>query len=358
MKKLTLRNIMVCTILFCTVTVHSQKIIYDTFNNRNWNPNKRYFVQQKRGVTWGKNYGYKGRSGGLRIKIGKRKHYGTSIKYRFQDHSKPEPTSLYAQYRVKYNPSFNKYFGKAPGFDGTYEGAIKKPSRQSPGGWGNKRSNGWNGWSARGSLHPKNVNGHVPNSFYVYHLNQKHSFGDDLRWKRDGNMKFNKWYTVRQYVKLNTPKKKNGVLKAWVNGKLVYTRKNLNFRKTPKMKIYGYWINFYHGGKETSPKNAYVFIDDFSLSKKPFKNFDIENSEISLYPNPITDHLKIDLGMNHKINTILIYDTTGREIENRTISVTDKKLNFEMNNSRYSKGIYVLKTIGEENINSYKLVKE
>lgn len=361
MKKLTQCLLILSVILLSVETLQAQKIIYDTFNKSNWNPGRKYYVQQGRGVSWGKNYGYQGRSGGLRVKIGRGQHYGASIKYRFQDHNKSEPTALYAQYRVKYTNSFDRYFGKSPGFDGTYERAKKRPTSSSPGGWGNKRATGWNGWSARGSLHPKNVNGYVPNAFYCYHVNQKNSFGDNLKWRGRANMKFNQWYTVRQYVKLNDPNRKNGVLKAWVNGTEVYSRSDLQFRKTPKLKIFGYWINYYHGGSETSPKDAYAFIDDFSLSTRPFKDNELlENTTAStaVYPNPFTDGFKVDLGLHHKIKTISLYDTSGREILKRDVIFSDKEISIDLKDKSISKGIYILKTIGEESSNTYKIIKD
>ncbi|MFY0605098.1 MAG: T9SS type A sorting domain-containing protein [Cyclobacteriaceae bacterium] len=229
----------------------------DPFNNSNWSSG--YELGNSNFVSYMSSGGYNG-SGCIRIKVAQGNHYGASIKKSINR------KEAYAQYKVYYESSFTDYNGKGPGWDGT-RGVC---------GWGNCVSTGTNGWSARGSLNADASSG-VPNRYYVYHKNMSLSngktWGDTWAWAGSGStMNHNQWYTVDQYIKVNDPGSSNGILRAWVNGNLVYEKTNIRFTTTSNNgfdKVDKYWINYYHGGSATSPRDAYVRIDDFKLSTSP-----------------------------------------------------------------------------------------
>lgn len=84
----------------------------------------------------------------------------------------------------------------------------------------------------------------------------------------------NTWYTVKQYIKLNTPGTKNGVLKMWVNGSLKLTRTNVLYRISGKssVKINSAIFHTYRGGKPTderfwSPNRDHIRFDDFKVRR-------------------------------------------------------------------------------------------
>ena len=58
----------------------------------------------------------------------------------------------------------------------------------------------------------------VPIGSYVYHADQRSVYGDSVLWNRGarGFLERNRWYCIDQHLKLNTPGKKDGVLRAWV----------------------------------------------------------------------------------------------------------------------------------------------
>lgn len=187
----------------------------------------------------------------LRIRVKQGSHYGSSIKYNFPN----KPQSAYLRYRVRYEPSFNQFTGKTIGFEHT--GAH---------GNGGRKPDGKNGWSARSSAGGYST--YLDNKSYVYHVHQGQTFGDTWKWNTDGHMQYGKWYDVEIYTKVNTPGKNNGVIRAWVDGKQVYEKKGITFTYTSVNeynKIRSVWINYYHGGPNTSPKNATVYIDDVAV---------------------------------------------------------------------------------------------
>ncbi len=258
MKKFTFKNKFAVVFLLLGISsflCNAQLYYSDGFENSDWK-GKYDIGTGKQNLRYKANGGYKG-SGGIEITVVKGSHYGGSIKYKLKENLGFEPEELFAEYRVKYDRSMRLYGGKGPGFDGTYENK----------GWGNRPGYGKDGWSARGTLKMQGRS-NARNSFYVYHTdtgNNGKTWGDAVWWDDGGNMDFDKWYHVKQYVKLNTPGKKDGILRAWVNGKLVYERKNWNFRIVDKLKIYAYWFNYYNGGRDTADATGTVMIDDFKL---------------------------------------------------------------------------------------------
>lgn len=193
----------------------------------------------------------------LRVNILKDEHYGTSFKYRFEERTGAEPEELYAAFDAYY-AFIEGYAGKSPGFDGTYGRA----------GWGGKPSDGRNGWSARSGLNGKTP-GQARHSYYVYSGQQQGQYGDSWHWDTEGPnppVPVGRWHRVEQYVKLNTPGQRDGVLRAWVNGRQVFERTDILFRFTDTLKVYSYWVDYYHGGKGVAPADFSLYLDNIVLA--------------------------------------------------------------------------------------------
>ena len=243
-------------LLFIARTVQAQVVYANNFSSANWQTGLSF----ETGLGGSKNPDVKRISNSsycatgkkcLRIRVKEGSHYGASIKYNFPN----KPQSAYLRYRVRYESSFNKFTGKTVGFEHT--GAH---------GNGGRKPDGKNGWSARSSA--KGNDTYIDNKSYVYHVHQGQTFGDTWRWGTEGNMQYGKWYDVEIYTKVNTPGQSNGVIKAWVNDKKVYEKTGITFTYTSVNqydKIRSMWINYYHGGPNTSPKNATVNIDDIAV---------------------------------------------------------------------------------------------
>jgi len=197
--------------------------------------------------------------------IPKGKRMGLNQRLRFKDIGEVEPDRAYFRYYIRLANNWDQTVtqGKLPGFAGTYNRA----------GWGSRKPNGTNGWSARGHFlktvraNNKRLN---PIGSYVYHIDQHGYYGSAWTWSKGegGLLKNNRWYCIEQFVQLNDPDQKNGELKAWVDGKLVFEQKGLRFRLSSELKIEEVWFNIYHGGTANSPKDQTVYIDNFVLSKK------------------------------------------------------------------------------------------
>ena len=108
-------------------------------------------------------------------------------------------------------------------------------------GTGGKKVNGSDAWSARGAYGPPDALGRIPIGFYVYHADMPGDYGDTWYY---AVLERGKWHEIRLYIKLNTPALtpgargfNNGILRAWVNGALVFNNRDIRFRDTDKLKI-------------------------------------------------------------------------------------------------------------------------
>src|SRR5690606_30973736 len=145
-----------------------------------------------------------------------------------------EPEEVYFRYYLRFADDWNPTVtgGKLPGLAGTYD----------KGGWGGRRSDGTNGWSMRGSFHKTSSKSNPVSSLYAigtyaYHADMKSRYGEDWNWPRRGLglLEKNRWYCIEQYVKLNTPGAADGVMRAWVDGRLAFERTDIRSRTVPTL---------------------------------------------------------------------------------------------------------------------------
>ena len=187
--------------------------------------------------------------------------------YKFGPKHGAEPEEVYFRYYLRLGDDWNQTAqgGKMPGLSGTYGKA----------GWGGRRSNGSNGWSARGSFYlsipdDNPLAGRHPIGWYCYHADQQGTYGDGWVWKHGyrGFLEKNRWYCIEQYVKLNTPKEKDGVLRAWVDGRLAFEKTDIRFRDVDRLKVEQVWLNVYHGGTTPSPRDQHLFLDNVVIARR------------------------------------------------------------------------------------------
>lgn len=199
----------------------------------------------------------------LRVRVNGNDHYGASIQYRFAKAGREEPEELYARYYVKFGENWDPgRGGKLPGPGGTYGRA----------GWGGRKVNGTDGWSARMGFQRSRVReGETQVYYYTYHADMKGRYGDNLHWDIDqrGSLQNERWYCIETYVKMNAPGKNDGILRGWVDGELAMERTDLRFRDVPELKIEGFWMNVYYGGSWPAVRDMDVYFDNMALSSKP-----------------------------------------------------------------------------------------
>ncbi len=171
------------------------------------------------------------------------------------------------KFKMRLSPNFSAKGGKIIGFRGGYEATGGRPAT------------GTNGFSARINWWRRpNVDTLVS---YVYHMNanQRAPYGDAFYWNctdanrcSDGTIDLakiaGKWQTVQLVVKNNTPGKKNGFVKATVNGAVLSHQKNLEFRTTNSLKIDKLYVNVFAGGSDSSyspSEKMYIDMDSIEV---------------------------------------------------------------------------------------------
>ncbi len=129
-----------------------------------------------------------------------------------------------------------------------------------------RRTDGQNGDGRRGVR----GSGLTPIGTYCYHADMSGDYGDTWVWSRDqlGCLETKRWYCLEQQVRLNTPGKNDGILRAWIDGRLAFEKTDIRFRDTDKLKIERLWMNFCHGGGEPSPHEQHAYIDNLVIARE------------------------------------------------------------------------------------------
>jgi hypothetical protein len=206
------------------------------------------------------------RGSSLRVTVPASEHLGTSFAYRFRDRLGSEPNEIYFRYYVKFDPDWKHATsdGKMPGISGTYGRA----------GWGGRKVNGSDGWSARGLFKTRRGADETVLGFYCYHANMRGRYGE--HWQFEPRLAHGRWYCVEQYCKLNTPGqagergKADGVLRGWIDGKPAFEKTDIRFRDVATLKIEEVWCNVYHGGATAVPEqDIHLYLDEMVISRQP-----------------------------------------------------------------------------------------
>jgi hypothetical protein len=203
----------------------------------------------------------------LRSKLAEGSSTALNTLFKFAKETGSEPEEMFFRYYLRLGDDWNQTLqgGKLPGFSGTYGRA----------GWGGRKSNGSNGWSARGSFGltipaDNPLAGLAPIGNYCYHAEMPGFYGDVWGWQRDyrGYLEKNRWYCLEQCVKLNRPDANDGVLRAWIDGRLAFEKTDLRYRTVDALKIEQVWLNIYHGGTQPSPRDQHAYLDEIVIARK------------------------------------------------------------------------------------------
>lgn len=192
---------------------------------------------------------------------------GMTLSYNFQPETGQEPEEIYFRYYLRFANSWTPDVegGKLPGISGTYGVA----------GWGGRKVNGTNGWSARGTFTTQTSTNNPlgakdnPIGWYCYHADMPGTYGDIWLWTKGcrGYLENNRWYCVEQYAKMNTPGVNDGILRGWIDGRLAFEKTDIRFRDVTTLKIEKIWMNVYHGGIEPAPRDMDLYLDNVVIAK-------------------------------------------------------------------------------------------
>lgn len=198
------------------------------------------------------------------------------------------------EYKVKFGENFTwATGGKLPGLGGS---GLSGNGTMPSGCVSRSSDNSKNGFSCRLMWRTNRAHTAAPKLVvYLYHPNRPKDCGEDVFIIKD--IKKGQWYTIRQYVELNTPGKDDGVLKMYVDGKLLVDRNDIQYRLAGKenVKINALIMNTYRGGSATdpvwwSPNTDYAYFDDFKVWSNcngGASRFDaVEDKLFTVFPNP------------------------------------------------------------------------
>lgn len=202
----------------------------------------------------------------LKVTVASGSVLGLNAHYRFDQLLGEEPESMYFRYYLRLGDNWDPTVdgGKLPGFAGTY----------NRGGWGGRKSDGRNGWSARGAffrVRGRSVESEYRNiGSYVYSADMPQQYGSTWGWSmgRGGTLEKNRWYSIEQFVRLNTPGKSDGVLRAWVDGELAFEKVDIRYRDVADLKIEVLWMNVYHGGTSPAVSDLSLYIDNLVIARE------------------------------------------------------------------------------------------
>jgi hypothetical protein len=83
-------------------------------------------------------------------------------------------------------------------------------------------------------------------------------------YNSNGIINSGRWYEITQYARMNDEGKRNGALRAWVNGTKAFDSSGYYFRKDASTKLT--WSHISHfGGGWYSPKTQSMFTDDLRI---------------------------------------------------------------------------------------------
>lgn len=202
-----------------------------------------------------------------RIRIGQGANYGTAIEAKTKNFMGSNPQEIYFRYNLRFASIFRDTSdgGKMPGVAGNTDYC----------GFGGRKCDGTDGWSLRGSFFnatdPSNpVYPRVLLGTYAYHADMATTYGDHWPWQMNGLglVEQNRWYSVEQYVKMNTPGYKNGIIRVWIDGKLAFEKTDLNLSTVSGWPIEKIMVNHWYGGTGLAPHNLAWYMDNLVVAKK------------------------------------------------------------------------------------------
>ena len=160
------------------------------------------------------------------------------------------------QYRMKFSEGFQfTWGGKLPGLTGGTAPRGCNPNKQ--GGFSARQM-----WQRGGKM-----------ISYLYWPESDFRCGAQWFWKDENGddlvMDTDKWYTIRQHIKLNRPGVRNGILEVFVDGVLVFQKTDIMFRKAEdNFKIdNAYWTTYVGGSTQifAPTQDQYIWFDDFKV---------------------------------------------------------------------------------------------
>ncbi|WP_299604080.1 polysaccharide lyase [uncultured Aquimarina sp.] len=238
------------------------------------------------------------------------------------------------QYRVKFADDFVwATGGKLPGL-----GGASTPNGSQPAGCTQNQNTIENAFSCRLMWRSNTAHTQPPYLIvYDYLPNRETRCGGNTRLG-DLKLERNTWYTVKQYLKLNTPGQENGVLKMYIDGELLVDLDDVMFRLSGKgsVKINSVVMHTYRGGNRSddwwqSPQDDYVYFDDFKVWTNCSDATDNGENQLPVisFNEPTSQTVTLEEGNNLMVN-VAASDPDGT-IENVKLYMDNVEIREEVN---------------------------
>lgn len=170
-----------------------------------------------------------------------------------------KPFGRHEAAELSYMLRFSKDFDFVKG--GKLPGLCGGPDNVS----GGRPATGTNGFSAR-LMWRKDGRGEA----YVYHKNQKGDYGDSFAFPADFRFPTDTPVRVRIAVSMNTPGKRDGTLRVWIDEKLLVERTDMEWRTVDSFGVDGLYLETFHGGGDKSwapTKPCWVEFAEMKVTK-------------------------------------------------------------------------------------------
>ncbi len=109
----------------------------------------------------------------------------------------------------------------------------------------------------------------------------------------------------------------------------------------------------------TPVANSYLYVDNLSFSGSVTGINQIENviSNVSVFPNPTTDNISIELSVKKtSLVTLQLLDVTGKLVKEINVGDIQGKYTTSINTTAITKGIYFLKVIANNAVEVKKII--
>ena len=261
----TLTSLAITALFLTMVPASAQNVAVRPFEEEAWDedPAKVEEVEEELGLVdlraldlsrTHRSNGYAGQGLNVRIPEGGFRGFGPF------DRLEPAPMEAWFRYHIRLSNWNAASTGKLPGFAGIYSSSARGCIRPT------ETAKGWSARTMFGAPGTQGApEGKVPVGTYLYHANQAGDCGDGLWW---GNLEQGRWYCVEGYVRMNTPGKNNGVLRAWLNGNRKLNMTNVQYRRAGETNIgvRHMWHNVYFGGTWPTPNPLSLQYDEVVVS--------------------------------------------------------------------------------------------
>jgi hypothetical protein len=259
---------------------------------------------------------------------------------------------LYMSYYVKFDGTFDfiTNIGKLPGLAGglSYED--------------NGRDTEWSGklmWRLDGKIQ--------------FYLHQPVTSDKQFFWNEGGTFpifKTNKWFHIEIHYKMNSVSgstaNSDGIMEAWLDGKLAGRYTNITFRKNNAVGINSLFFSTFFGGNvvdDAPSKDEYAFFDEFVVSKSRIGYSARQGSEsvtesksqnLKIAPNPSRNSINLSGLADNNVSEVSIYNQLGAKLMTTTVTSNQSQIDI----SRLNPGYYHLVVTDENNTVSKTFIKE